>query len=114
MEPEIEDPSENLSNLEKLMTQGYWAGERKRKITYIDGHDEDIAKLKVQIAQLRGSKRQLARELQQIEDQMRHDAYTDCLTCFPYRDFEAARALLGKHTCGLTAAERVEVSRSFR
>ena len=89
----------------------YWGRERASLVRRAELDQDRIDYLKAEIAEIRKTQRKKLREVAEIDAQSRYEAYVGCLTCFPFRDWAASRALGGEHTCGLTAAERVEVYR---
>lgn len=83
---------------------------RQREIESLEHYaqdcDEEIERLQARIKEVRAAKRKALREIAKHRDDDAYDAYVGCVTCFPYRDFEAAAAAKGEHSCGLSAAER--------
>jgi hypothetical protein len=89
----------------------YWGVERASLVRRAELDQDRVDQLKAEIAEIRKAQRAKLRQVAEIDAQARYEAYVGCLTCFPFRDWEASRALGGEHTCGLTARERLDVYR---
>lgn len=99
------------ASYQELDADSYHARERDRlreRAAAVEAGE--IADLKAKLAEARRWVRATRREADELDARLRYDAYVDCITCFPYRDFEAAAAAHGEHTCGLSAAERLAIT----